>query len=146
MHNGSMCLIASDGIERDIAIERLFGTERGKFLVDRDFRLSSSLNGRFQPTQEFCHRDTVFQHGRFKTFNLCSVLDGFHALDWRFHLYYLTGDLFIKRIVNLIRIEQDVILKIILQTFCHCLVRCHPYPFGFKISLNLGGKLHLIYI
>ena len=141
-----MCLIASDSIERDVAIKRLLSTERGQFLVDRDFRLSSGLNSRFQPRQELHHRNTIFEHGRFKAFNLCSVLHSFHALDWRFHLYYLTSDLFIKRIVNLIRIEQDVILKIILQTFCHCLVRCHPYPFGFKISLNLGGKLHLIYI
>ena len=38
VNDGGMATVAGDGIEGDIAVERLFGSQRGQFLINRDFR------------------------------------------------------------------------------------------------------------
>ena len=38
VNDGGMGAVAGDGIEGDIAVEGLFGSQRGQFLINRDFR------------------------------------------------------------------------------------------------------------
>ena len=76
-----MCLVTGYGIEGYVSVKRLLSSQRREFLVDTYLSLSTSLNRRLKPFQEFYQRNTIFEHSMTESLYLCSILHRFHSLD-----------------------------------------------------------------
>ena len=148
MDNGSMCAVARNRVERDVAVEWLLGAQCRQFPVDGNLRFLMPIlpTGLIQPLQELNHGDAVFQHRRLKTRYLGGVLHGLHPLDGRFFLHLLAGNSLIECIVHLVGVEQDVILEVALQATDDILVVVDLDALLPQVGRHLGRQLHLIYI
>ena len=83
MHDGTMSLIARNGVERKTLIQGLLSTQGGEFPVDAHLRLTTSLNGRFQPPQETHEGHSVANHRLPKATLFGVVFDGLHRWNRR---------------------------------------------------------------
>ena len=81
--DGTMGLIAHNGIEGNATEEILLRTQGREFLVEGDLRLSSCLHSRLKPAQELHHRHAVARHGTAVARYLGFVLDRLHGGDGR---------------------------------------------------------------
>ena len=143
--DSTVLLIATDGIERDITEPLLFGTQGSEFLVEGNLRLSTRLNGRLQPLQELHHGDAVLDHRTPKALYLSRVFDGLHSGDGRLATHYLTLHSLHQRIAGFIRIKQDVVFEVVVQTASHVLIFVDIHTAVVQIRLHIGWELHLIY-
>ena len=145
MDDGAVLLIAADGIERDVTEPLLFGTQGSEFLVEGNLRLSTRLNGRLQPLQELHHSNAVLDHRTPKALYFSRVFDGLHPSDRRLTTHYLTLHSLHQRVAGFIRIEQDVVFEVVVQTASHVLIIVDVYTAVVQIRLHIGWQLHLIY-
>ena len=61
--DGTMGLIAHNGVEGNATEQVLLRTQGREFLVEGDLRLSSCLHRGLKPSQELHHRHAVARHG-----------------------------------------------------------------------------------
>ena len=99
-----------------------------------------------EPAEKFDHGDAVAQHRHPKTRLFGGVFDGLHAFDGRLVLHLFACDGAVERVVHLVGVEQDVILKIVLQSLCHVAVVVHLDAVLRQIGRDGRRELLLIYI
>ena len=146
MHDGSMSLIARNGVERKALIQRLLGTQGGEFLVDTHLRLTASLNGRFQPPQEPHEGHSVANHGLPKATLFGIVLDSLHHRHRRRlpdNLVGLNG--LHQGVAYLVGVGQYVVVGIVSKSFSDSGIRSRGNAAGCKMLTCLSSKLFLVY-
>ena len=144
--DGTVRLVAADGVERDVAEPLLLGTQGRELPVEGHLRLPTRLNGRLQPLQELHHRHAVLDHRPPEALNLSSVLDGLHPGDGRLAAHHLALHGLHQRVAGFVGVEQDVVFEVVVQTARHVLIVVDVHPAVVQIGLYLGRQLYLIYI
>ena len=147
VHNGPMGTISGDSVETDVAEQGLLSSQTGEFLVNGYLCLAASLHSGLQPTQELHQGDAILEHGRPITAYLRLVLYGLHGGDGTLvsnHLLHI--DQARQGVIGLVRVEQDVILSIFLDTLAHIVVASHLHTLALQMGLNLGRQFLLINI
>ena len=83
VYDGTMMGIACDGVEGDIPVQWLLGTQGCQAGIHAHLCLVTGLHRRLEPAQELHQRHSVMQHSLAESLALGLVLDGLHGCDER---------------------------------------------------------------
>ena len=107
-------------------------------MVDADFRLSTSFDGREKPTKEFHQCHTILSHSTAIACNLCFVLDGLHRGDeaGMFQYFCVFGYAGRQFHVRAGRVEEYVFVEIVAEPSAGEKIRFNSDALLLQISLD----------